>query len=71
MDWKKYIEYVEKTAKERAKAQHWTPANEVDFFMGATCLFFFLDAADKIPARWVIAPLAGMRILEEEAKENA
>ena len=82
IDWKKYVEYVEKKAIERAKAQNWEykknkigdnyqSENEVDFFMGASAVFFMLKAQDKLPSSWLLCPMSDQSIIPlEKLREN-
>lgn len=82
IDWKEYVKYVEEKAIERAKTQNWKykknevgenyqSENEIDFFMGASAIFFFLESADKLPSNWALCPMTDQSIIPLKIlKEN-
>lgn len=82
IDWKEYVEYVNKKAIERAKCQNWNytknkvgegyqSEDEVTFFMGASAIFFFLKSQDKLPSSWALCPMTNQSIIPlETLREN-
>lgn len=63
MDWPGYIALAYAYGRDRKKAQG-DRFNQVDFFMGASVMFAWLNRMDKVPAAWVFLPLANKGILD-------
>lgn len=68
-EWNKYREFVERHARERKKTLD-KAYHEIDFFMGAACIYFFLKQNDQIPASWVFNPMSGDPIIDYGDKKK-
>lgn len=62
-----HIAHVYKTGHERKAGR--PDFNEVDFFMGASVIFFALECQELTPAAWVLAPMIGESVLEKAPPE--
>lgn len=61
-----YIAMVEEQGREREK--NFGPGDACAFVMGAAVLFFATGQQDRIPARWVFAPMMNKSPFKEKSK---